>query len=100
MLFAVSGSPEPDPRDQDVLQVEAVDLRVAENTRRHHTDEYDITQGPSPKLVVRRGQEFTIQIDFSRPYNTAVDDLRLVFEIGTSSSSLGGLLSCRCATGF
>ena len=83
-----------------MLQVEAVDLRVAENTRKHHTDEYDITEGPSPKLVVRRGQEFTIQIDFSRPYNTAVDDLRLVFEIGTSSSSWGGLLSCRCATGF
>ena len=51
VLFAVSGSPEPDPRDQDVLQVEAVDLRVAENTRRHHTDEYDITQGPSLSLI-------------------------------------------------
>lgn len=82
-VLCVCLSSEPDPRDQDVLQVESMDLRVAENVQKHHTDQYDITEGLSPKLVVRRGQQFTIQIDFSRPYKTAVDDLRLVFEIGT-----------------
>ena len=80
---------EPDPLDQDVLQVERVDFRVASNVKRHHTDQYDVTEGPSPKLVVRRGQEFTIQIDFSRAYSTASDDLRLVFQIGECAEPVG-----------
>ncbi|XP_076469796.1 hemocyte protein-glutamine gamma-glutamyltransferase-like [Babylonia areolata] len=80
----------PDPSHKDVLQVEAVDFKVADNTRKHHTDEYDIAEGRFPKLVVRRGQPFNIQIDFSRAYDTKKDDLRLVFEIGENPKASKG----------
>ncbi|KAL8590514.1 hypothetical protein ACOMHN_010950 [Nucella lapillus] len=74
--------PKPQVADKDVLEVKDVDFKVAENTKQHHTDEYDITEGSNPQLVVRRGQQFTVQIAFNRDYDNKKDDLRLVFEIG------------------
>ncbi|XP_076469989.1 hemocyte protein-glutamine gamma-glutamyltransferase-like, partial [Babylonia areolata] len=69
--------------DPAVLKVEAVDFKVSHNAVKHHTDQFDICESNTPQLVVRRGQEFSIQIDFSRAYDAKTDDLRLIFEIGT-----------------
>ncbi|KAM6135445.1 coagulation factor XIII A chain isoform 1-T2 [Pterocles gutturalis] len=47
------------------------------NKQKHHTDKYY-----SPKLIVRRGQPFQIQIDFNRPYNPETDQFWLEYLIG------------------
>ncbi|XP_010154848.1 PREDICTED: coagulation factor XIII A chain-like [Eurypyga helias] len=47
------------------------------NKQQHHTDKYY-----SPKLIVRRGQPFQIQIDFNRPYNPETDRFWLEYLIG------------------
>ncbi|XP_059141210.1 hemocyte protein-glutamine gamma-glutamyltransferase-like [Physella acuta] len=79
----------PDP--SKVLTVDSLDLKVTENTKAHHTDEYDISQAKTdPKLVVRRGQPFNIEIKFSKGYNQEIDDLRIVFEAGSNPSVTQG----------
>ncbi|XP_064363150.1 coagulation factor XIII A chain isoform X4 [Dromaius novaehollandiae] len=65
---------------KDYLQV--VDIYMFKepheiNKQQHHTDKYY-----SPKLVVRRGQPFQIQIDFNRPYKPGTDKFWLEYLIG------------------
>uniref|UniRef100_A0A8C3WDA2 Coagulation factor XIII A chain n=1 Tax=Catagonus wagneri TaxID=51154 RepID=A0A8C3WDA2_9CETA len=65
---------------QDYLNVTDVHLfkeRWDSNKVDHHTDKYD-----SNKLIVRRGQPFYIQIDFSRPYDPRRDLFRVEYVIG------------------
>lgn len=47
------------------------------NKQQHHTDKYY-----NPKLIVRRGQSFQIQVDFNRPYNPEADQFWLEYLIG------------------
>uniref|UniRef100_A0A8U8CHL8 Coagulation factor XIII A chain n=1 Tax=Geospiza parvula TaxID=87175 RepID=A0A8U8CHL8_GEOPR len=47
------------------------------NKKEHHTDKYY-----NPKLIVRRGQAFQIQIDFNRPYQPQSDQFWLEFLMG------------------
>ncbi|NWH25905.1 F13A factor, partial [Grus americana] len=47
------------------------------NKQQHHTDKYY-----SPKLIVRRGQSFQIQVDFNRPYKPETDRFWLEYLIG------------------
>ena len=47
------------------------------NKQEHHTDKYY-----SPKLIVRRGQPFQIQVDFNRPYKPETDQFWLEYLIG------------------
>ncbi|XP_025895543.1 coagulation factor XIII A chain [Nothoprocta perdicaria] len=65
---------------KDYLHV--VDIHVFKepyeiNKQQHHTDKYY-----SPKLIVRRGQPFQIQIDFNRPYKPDTDQFWLEYLIG------------------
>ncbi|XP_008533197.2 coagulation factor XIII A chain [Equus przewalskii] len=65
---------------QDYLNVTNVHLfkeKWDTNKLDHHTDKYD-----SNKLIVRRGQSFYIQIDFSRPYDPRRDLFRVEYVIG------------------
>ncbi|KAH0617944.1 hypothetical protein JD844_016736 [Phrynosoma platyrhinos] len=47
------------------------------NKQQHHTDKFD-----NPKLIVRRGQAFHIQISFNRPYNPEKDQFWIEYFIG------------------
>lgn len=47
------------------------------NKEQHHTDKFY-----NPKLIVRRGQPFQIQIDFNRPYKPETDQFWLEYLIG------------------
>lgn len=38
-----------------------------------------------PQLVLRRGQKFTIELAFDRPYDRDVDDIVFTFQFGTTS---------------
>ncbi|KAK6174756.1 hypothetical protein SNE40_017973 [Patella caerulea] len=76
---------DPNKASNEILKVESVNFNIEENTRAHHTSEFDITEAyetPNPQLVVRRGQSFDITITFNRPYDKSKDDLRLVFLAG------------------
>ncbi|XP_045193132.2 protein-glutamine gamma-glutamyltransferase K-like [Mercenaria mercenaria] len=74
--------------DKDLIQVSKVDLNVRNNAKAHHTDEFDITDAlvfdKREELVIRRGQEFIINVEFNRPYDSEKDDLRIVFQFGKS----------------
>ncbi|KAL3860744.1 hypothetical protein ACJMK2_010819 [Sinanodonta woodiana] len=75
----------PDKEDTETIKVASVNLNIADNTKEHHTNEYDITEdlpGQKRQLVVRRGQSFTITLEFDRDYDESRDDLRLVFQFG------------------
>ncbi|KAM4605972.1 coagulation factor XIII A chain-like [Polymixia lowei] len=74
--------------DNKPLSVESVDMCLKINRQNHHTDAYD----NQLQLVVRRGQEFVIQVTFSRPL-TPADDYQIEFLIGSNpSASRGSLL--------
>jgi hypothetical protein len=74
--------------------VTEIDLKIQENTEKHHTDAYACTQDSNedekpvdddddgPELVVRRGQAFNIGVTFNKPYDVKRDDLLLVFKTG------------------
>ncbi|NXP24158.1 F13A factor, partial [Scytalopus superciliaris] len=47
------------------------------NKQQHHTDRYY-----NPRLIVRRGQPFQIQIDFNRPYRPETDRFWLEYLMG------------------
>lgn len=47
------------------------------NKQEHHTDKYY-----NPKLIVRRGQSFQIQIYFNRPYKPETDQFWLEYLMG------------------
>ncbi|XP_035824902.1 hemocyte protein-glutamine gamma-glutamyltransferase [Aplysia californica] len=85
-------TPPPKPDPVKVLTVRHVDLKVPANTKAHRTDEYDIcgSHQERPKLVVRRGQPFNIELDFSKPYDSKTDDLRIVFEAGDNPTPTKG----------
>lgn len=57
------------------------------NKQDHHTDKYY-----NPKLIVRRGQAFQIQIDFNRPYQPQSDKFWLEFLMG---KCLAKAVSCQ-----
>lgn len=64
-----------------MLTIEKVDLCVARNGKTHHTDRFDLMKREVPKLVVRRGQPFKLQLHCNRPYSIEKDALSLVFAV-------------------
>lgn len=72
--------------DPEVINVTNVNIDIANNTKEHRTDEYDITdmlEGDKREfLVIRRGQKFNLKIEFDREFDKEKDDLRLVFQFG------------------
>ncbi|XP_060077069.1 protein-glutamine gamma-glutamyltransferase K-like [Ylistrum balloti] len=81
----------PESEISSLIQVKTVSFLIAENCPAHHTDEYDITEHKSqPKLVVRRGQAFKIQVELDRPYDQAKDKLSLEFDIGSHPTQTNG----------
>ncbi|CAL1532743.1 unnamed protein product [Lymnaea stagnalis] len=86
-----SGNTLPRPDPNKILSVVGVDLQVSVNAKDHHTGDYEICKSKTtPMLVVRRGQPFTISVDFSKEYDAQQDDLRLVFEAGDSPAANKG----------
>ncbi|XP_021352801.1 annulin-like [Mizuhopecten yessoensis] len=85
VTFVVNEEKQAGPESElaTLIQVKSVSFLIAENCPDHHTDEYDITQDDkAPKLVVRRGQFFKIQVELDRPYDKSKDKMSLEFDIG------------------
>ncbi|XP_060606391.1 protein-glutamine gamma-glutamyltransferase K-like [Ruditapes philippinarum] len=81
-------------RGSGSLEMSGVDLYIQYNTRAHHTNEFDITDGTvydsREVLVVRRGQPFYMKIMLNQPYTPAKDNLRLVFLFGKNPNPARG----------
>ncbi|XP_041094577.1 protein-glutamine gamma-glutamyltransferase K-like isoform X2 [Polyodon spathula] len=63
-----------------ILSVKGVDLlksRCGMNRKAHHTDEFEYDD-----LILRRGQSFFLEIEFSRPFNPDMDTVQLELQIG------------------
>ena len=59
---------EPDTLPVNVpLEIETINLNLAENRRSHHTDSYDVKG-----LVVRRGQSFSLTLSSKNPLTAGV----------------------------
>nr|XP_022335793.1 uncharacterized protein LOC111132291 [Crassostrea virginica] len=72
------------------LHVVSVDVCMAENTKNHRTNQYACTSARKnqegktlpPELVVRRGQGFTVKIEFNQPVSRERHCLHLIFMTG------------------
>lgn len=65
----------------EILSVERVDLCIARNGKTHHTDRFDLMKREIPKLVIRRGQVFKLQLHTNRPYDAEKDGISLIFTV-------------------
>lgn len=70
-----------DSVSHDILAIEKVDLCAARNGKTHHTDRFDLMKREIPKLVVRRGQVFKLQLHCNRPYDLERDAVSLIFTV-------------------
>lgn len=70
-----------DSISHDLLTIEKVDLCIARNGKTHRTDRFDLMKREIPKLVIRRGQTFKLQLHCNRPYSMDRDALSLVFAV-------------------
>uniref|UniRef100_A0A8D3A519 protein-glutamine gamma-glutamyltransferase n=1 Tax=Scophthalmus maximus TaxID=52904 RepID=A0A8D3A519_SCOMX len=82
--FELFGSPGPrglPPLTEylDIFDVDMMRRPDESNKMQHHTAFYS-----SDQLVVRRGQEFQVNITFNRPYDPARDKIAVEFVIGSS----------------
>lgn len=66
-----------------VLTILDVDPCIAENGENHRTSRYDLMsrQNEETRLVVRRGQEFYLNLTLSRDYEPSIDGISIVFTV-------------------
>ncbi|XP_017755331.1 PREDICTED: annulin [Eufriesea mexicana] len=66
-----------------VLTILNVDPCIAENGENHRTSRYDLMtrEYDEPRLVVRRGQEFYLNLTLSRDYEPSIDGMSIVFTV-------------------
>ncbi|KAG1715028.1 Annulin [Nymphon striatum] len=61
------------------LVIQKFDYEIEENSKKHHTREYEmVKREKNPYLVVRRGQQFTIKVTFNRSFHEQKDALCLI----------------------
>lgn len=72
------------------LQVEMVYFYVTQNSKAHHTENYEVVNDPeNPIPVLRRGQKFTIGLRFvGRQYSSGTDNISVVFNFGMYRNKL------------
>ncbi|KAJ8031450.1 Protein-glutamine gamma-glutamyltransferase K [Holothuria leucospilota] len=80
-------SPEAPPASSGQLKVENVDLKISENRTAHRTDKYEVSD-----LILRRGQEFTIDLKLSRPFKKSEDVIGVEFRTGEHPLTSDGTL--------
>lgn len=72
-----------------VASVQSVDARVKDNARAHHTDRFELVQREEdPRLVVRRGQAFTLSLGLSRAFDSSTDAISFIFTFAGNNFKL------------
>ncbi|XP_049754944.1 protein-glutamine gamma-glutamyltransferase Z [Elephas maximus indicus] len=67
------------------LELSSADLQSPKNNKEHHTQEMGLK-----RLIVRRGQAFTIILNFSRSFQPRTDSLTFVAETGPEPTDILG----------
>ncbi|XP_057636748.1 protein-glutamine gamma-glutamyltransferase Z [Chionomys nivalis] len=67
------------------LELTSVERQIPRNNKDHHTQEMGLT-----KLILRRGQDFSLTLTFNRPFQPQKDHLTFVAETGPEPSELLG----------
>ncbi|CAL1532742.1 unnamed protein product [Lymnaea stagnalis] len=70
-----------DPDPKTTLTAVSVELNIKDNSELHHTNKYAFSIAKT-KLIVRRGQPFVIDVEFSKDFNEKSDGLKIIFETG------------------
>ncbi|XP_063969739.1 protein-glutamine gamma-glutamyltransferase 4-like [Lytechinus pictus] len=73
----------PDLSNLPSLSVTGVNLFELENAKAHHTDEFEQDASGNPCLIVRRGQEFTMEVNLNRKYCPEIEKILLRFAVNT-----------------
>ncbi|XP_070537091.1 protein-glutamine gamma-glutamyltransferase K-like [Ptychodera flava] len=68
--------PSPPPAEGQ-LKITNVDTKLLKNRLAHHTHEYEVQN-----LIIRRGQSFSIEVTFNRPYAEDVDKIIMELTVG------------------
>ena len=73
-----------------MLKVKETDLCIDENSKAHHTDQYeqcnperdytDDGKPVEPQLVIRRGQDFDMEYTFDRDFVKNQDSIKVILE--------------------
>ena len=58
-----------------------MDLRISENGASHHTENFDIMRDGKGSLVIRRGQDFYLDLVFNRAFRQDKDGVSFVFTV-------------------
>ncbi|KAK3873095.1 hypothetical protein Pcinc_021851 [Petrolisthes cinctipes] len=74
----------------DFLALDKFDLRGKENAKGHHTLPFLQQEKELARLVVRRGQEFTIILHTSRDFDQTKDSISLIFTVADCKSPTFG----------
>ncbi|XP_071951655.1 protein-glutamine gamma-glutamyltransferase K-like [Antedon mediterranea] len=59
------------------LKIKSIDMLLERNKREHHTSEYEIDE-----LILRRGQSFTLEVEFDREFKPAQDNITIELRFG------------------
>lgn len=66
--------------------VKDFNLQAVKNGKDHHTGQYDLVEREADRrLVVRRGQPFTIVLNTNHAYDQEKDKISLVFSVKGNS---------------
>ncbi|XP_042224998.1 annulin-like isoform X2 [Homarus americanus] len=65
----------------DFLIVKKFDWKTCDNGPLHHTAQYELMEREKPRLVLRRGQEFTIVLETNQKMDEDKDKISLVFSV-------------------
>ncbi|KAF7278342.1 hypothetical protein GWI33_008557 [Rhynchophorus ferrugineus] len=69
-----------DTNKESILVVQGIEPCITENGYYHNTSKYDLMRRENnPQLVVRRGQQFKLDIMLSRPYDEKRDGVYFIF---------------------
>lgn len=76
---------------QQPLKVELTEFYSRDNSKDHHTEQYDlVNDNILPNPVIRRGQNFFFAVRFDRTYDKQQDMIRIVFCFGPKPSVTKG----------
>ncbi|XP_063866292.1 annulin-like isoform X1 [Scylla paramamosain] len=67
--------------EHGILAVKEWGLQVKENGAAHHTDQFHAMKAEKPRLVVRRGQAFSLVLHTSQAYREDAHKISLVFSV-------------------
>ncbi|XP_057672514.1 hemocyte protein-glutamine gamma-glutamyltransferase-like [Diorhabda carinulata] len=75
------------------ITVTGVNFFCQENSKHHHTDEYELVKAEAPAPVLRRGESFLLGIDLDRTFDVEKDVIRISFGFGEKPTVILGTKS-------